>query len=348
MKKIFILFAAFCFTVTLSIAQIPTIKSIGGGGRNINYSELKKSDTIEPGYFYNDCAQGVDSVAASSTLAPQGKFNFSVNNLRDFDPTTAWCEGKPGYGIGEWFEVKSVDVNIIYNGYQYSPTVWAENSRVKKFKVYKNGTPLCYLELTDEMGPQSFELSPERDYDYKNVPTFRFEIVEVYKGLKYDDVCISHVDLVLCCFASGTMISDGTKQIPVDEIAKGQKIVSIDVNSGNNSEAEIVSITKQTHLSLFKVTTATKEIEITADHPLYVKDQGFVSLSHLLKKFEYSNVDQLVNHCEVLTWNYETNSTMYEKITGIEKQEGVFETYSVLKISKGASYIANGFVTKTY
>ena len=63
---------------------------------------------------------------ASSTLKGQGSKNYSIKNLIDDNPMTAWVEGVTGYGIGEWFEIKG-KANIIYNGYQSSPTNWKNN-----------------------------------------------------------------------------------------------------------------------------------------------------------------------------------------------------------------------------
>jgi len=72
-------------------------------------------------------------------------------------------------------------------------------------------------------------------------------------------------------------------------------------------------MTKTTHLSLFKVTTSTKEIEITADHPLVCQESGIYFYESFIKKLGYSNFDQLVNQCEVLTWNNETNAPCMKK-----------------------------------
>lgn len=142
--------------------KIPTIRSKGGDGRNVDWVSIKKKFEKEYGsdeenfYFSGDCSQGVKIVSASSTLSSQKSKSYSASNLSDNSPLTAWVEGKSDYGIGEWFKIKSAGVNVIYNGYQSSPANWLKNSRVKKFKVYKNDTPLCFLELTDEMGAQRF------------------------------------------------------------------------------------------------------------------------------------------------------------------------------------------------
>ena len=178
----------------LGFPQIPTVKSFGGDGKNINWPKIKaeterkeKAAGGGPGFFYNDCDQGVNPLRASSTLANQGKFNYNIKNINDFNPMTAWVEGKQDYGIGEYFEIKAAGINVIYNGYQASPIAWIENSRVKIFKVYKNNTPICYLELTDEMGSQSFELPDHNRINPSKEHIYKFEILLRILSIDYNN-----------------------------------------------------------------------------------------------------------------------------------------------------------------
>ncbi|MBK7096448.1 MAG: hypothetical protein IPH57_15860 [Saprospiraceae bacterium] len=347
MKKYSFLFLiAFSYSAA---SQLPTIKAVGGAGKNILWAEEKKNaDPDGLGFFHNDCEQGVTPVSASSTLEPQGSSNYDMKNLNDYDPMTAWIEGKPGYGIGEYFEIKTPNVNTIYNGYQSSPTIWKNNSRVKTFKVYIDNRPLCFLKLTDEMGAQIFELPDVNNYDYEKPSIFKFEIVEVYKGLKWSDVAISHIDLVLCCFAENTIIMGTTGDLPVSDIIYGQNTYTVDINSGKISSTKILKTTKQTHLSLLKILTTSKQIYITQDHPIYIKKYGFISLSKILNTKGLENYIDLIDEIEILTWNDASGMLLYEKLTGIELIQGIFETFSILKLSHGNTFIANGIVTQTY
>ena len=138
---------------------------------------------------------------------------YGVKKLTDGDPRTAWVEGVSGYGIGEGFEVSNSSFFEsyleVYNGYQKTPKTWKENSRVKKLKLYINNLPVCFIELEDVMGPQGFDfrdvfaelIDDEIVFGYpffrdvsenESEPVF-FEIIEVYKGTKYSDVCISEI-----------------------------------------------------------------------------------------------------------------------------------------------------------
>jgi hypothetical protein len=331
--------------------SLKTIYAVGGDGTNVNWPAIKieeEKDSEGPGFFYNDCSEGVTISKASSTLTSQGSKSYGIKNLNDYNPMTSWVEGKTDYGIGEFIEMKGVDINIIYNGYQSTPTNWRNNSRVKKFKVYVNNKPICFLVLTDEMGGQHFDLPVSKDYDFENPSIFKFEIVEVYKGDKWADVAISELDLRLCCFSVNTVINASTTQLKYIDVDTNTLLSTIDLTSNELGTAEVLNVTSQIHSKLFKISTNTKSIEITSNHPLYVKNHGFVSLARLQSIMKAENYSDLINEIDILTWNSEKSITEYERLIDIEIIEGRLETFTIMKISSGTNYIANGFITKTY
>lgn len=330
-------------------SQLPVIQSVGGDGRNVNWGLQKKTaDPEGPGYFYHDCDQGVEPTKASSTLPNQGAYNYRIKNINDEDPMTAWVEGQQGYGIGEYFEIRTAGVNVIYNGYQSSPKSWIENSRVKRFKVFKNNNPICYLDLTDEMGRQIFELPGHQNYNPQTVYTFRFEIVEVYEGTKWKDVAISEIDLALCCVAGDTKIGGDSKASSISEIKNGQTVLGLNEITGEFNPTEVVKINKQKHLSLLRVTCQERHIDITPNHPLYIKGYGFSSITNYMKTHQLQRYDDLINNIEFMIWNENTLKTEFVKLTAIDMINGLVETFSINQIKEGHAYIANGFVTKTY
>jgi hypothetical protein len=90
---------------------------------------------------------------------------------------------------------------IVVNGYVKTKKTWDENSRVKTLKMYINDKPYAILDLVDSRQEQQFTVDPigndDRDnwYQLKNSPpwTMKFEIVDVYKGEKYDDTAITEI-----------------------------------------------------------------------------------------------------------------------------------------------------------
>lgn len=137
---------------------------------------------------------GPDSTWASSTL---GK-NFDVENLGDEILDRAWAEGKPGSGIGETINYRTIrnawplEKIIIYNGYQKEIGLWKRNNRVKELKLYVDGKAVAVLPLADETGAQSFDVTKwfkQREKPY----AIKLEILSVYKGDKHDDTVISEI-----------------------------------------------------------------------------------------------------------------------------------------------------------
>jgi hypothetical protein len=343
--------SAFALAISLCNAgELPVVKAIGGDGTNVNWAAIKiaeESDPDGPGYFYQDCAQGVQPVKASSTLADQGGKSYGISNLSDYDPMTAWVEGVKGYGIGEWFDVKAGGVNTIYNGYQSTPQAWKNNSRVKRFKVYMNDTAVCYLDLTDEMGKQRFDLDV-RQASYDHPITFRFEIVEVYKGDKWDDVAISHVDEMACCYSSGTLIAAVNGSIVAESIAKGSSVLYYDMVTDSVNPATVTLNAQQQHVTLLRVTAGSRTIEITPDHPLYMEGSGFTTLKNLKTAPGDSGYTSLAGNYKVLMWDEVKQTSFYATVGRIEVLHGLFNTVTIRGMNIGSMYIANGFISKTY
>lgn len=299
-----------------------------------------------PGIFYQDCAQGVKATKASSTLAAQGAKSYGITNLTDWDPMTAWVEGAAGYGIGEWFEVQAPRVNSIYNGYQATASSWYNNSRVKRFKVHINGKANCFLDLTDEMGEQRFDLG-ELPYDTTYI--FRFEIVEVYKGAKWDDVGISHVDDLGCCFASNTqLMATAGSFVEAGSLQKGTQILAFDLAADSVYTSTVEMKAAQRHVTLLRITAGGNQIEVTPDHPLYVKDRGFLSMNKLRAETPGKSYGEIAGMYELMMWNADEGISYFSQIDSIEILSGDFQTVTVRQLSDGTMYITSGFVSKTY
>jgi hypothetical protein len=357
MRKIRVYFIVFLISTSTNLcySQIPTIRSVGGDGRYVDWPKIKAEVEEEeklsgggPGYFYNDCDQTINPISASSTLPNQGKYNYRIKNINDFDPMTAWVEGKPDYGIGEYFEIKALGLNVIYNGYQASPKSWVENSRVKKFKVYKNNISLCYLILTDEMGRQSFELPDHNRNEDSEESIYKFEIIEVYKGSKWQDVAISEITLAGCCIGESSSIETISNNVSIGNVEPGLFIKTINLKTGELSNSEVLKVSKQRHLSMLKIRCETKELELTSNHPLFIKDFGFSSINKYMEFKNITDYKDLIDKIEFGVWDESKGGLYYEKLKEIKLINGVFETFTIGKIAQGNSYISNGFISKIY
>ncbi|MEY4573179.1 MAG: hypothetical protein RLZ10_2463 [Bacteroidota bacterium] len=338
--------------------ELLTIYAEGGEGTNYDWEKVRRIESVELResglaqegylYYYNDCAQYIETYSASSTLSAMGSKSYDIKNLTDVNPTTAWVEGSEGFGVGDWFEIKSKDLNIIFNGYQASPTVWRNNARVKKLKVYKDNHPLCYLILKDEMGRQYFELPGKETMEYEVDHVFRFEIVDAYPGAKWQDVAISEIEDSRCCFSENTKILSNDVYIGASDIEKLNIIQSIDLIDTTYSLVSVAKTTTQKHVKLLSIKTKSKQIEITPEHPLYIEGHGFASIQSMLKNLKLSDYTELINRIAFLTWDESKKTLQFETLQNIEVLKGLFNTYSILELNKGTTFVANGFITKAY
>lgn len=121
---------------------------------------------------------------------------YSAINLLDGDKTSTWTEGVDGDGIGEWVEFKSKEdfelskISLI-NGFTKTSDLYYKNNRIKELKIeFSNGESINAKLLDNIMDFQDINLE-------KAIITnsIKFIIVDVYKGSKWDDTCISEIEI---------------------------------------------------------------------------------------------------------------------------------------------------------
>lgn len=145
------------------------------------------------------CAGIIKSVEATSTLPVSSETNYEAVNLHDFDLRTTWAtdvNGGVNASIKFCFppsEILSVTHLEIYNGYQKSETAWKNNSRAKKMEVFINGKSTYFLELQDTIKMQRFHIGQQFSPKGEDL-VIELKVLEVYKGGKYQDLCISEIN----------------------------------------------------------------------------------------------------------------------------------------------------------
>lgn len=143
-----------------------------------------------------------DALVASSfvwTDWNQFQENYHPNYIADDDAKTAWVEGAKGTGVGEWvrFNVTKMEGATkarlsIRNGYQKSAPLFAANARVEKATVtlLPSGVTKDVV-LSDMQGFQDVVI----EQPVGALHAIELKIVSVYAGKKYEDTCISDVDV---------------------------------------------------------------------------------------------------------------------------------------------------------
>ncbi|MFM2393890.1 MAG: hypothetical protein RLZZ546_1872 [Bacteroidota bacterium] len=151
------------------------------------------------------------------------KGNYEIKNLIDRDFNTAWAEGKEDSGLGEKIIINLNDCTInaicLINGYAKNEETFYNNNRIKKarieFEFVKEGD--LDDNYADELSKE-FEFVEFADLPYKSVNKDNFAhlisivadfgylsmkmrkitltILEVYKGKKFNDTCLSEIYLL--------------------------------------------------------------------------------------------------------------------------------------------------------
>jgi hypothetical protein len=224
---------------------------------------------------------------------------------------------------------------------------------VKKLKMYVNNKPYAILNLKDERALQTFKVEPlgsanREDFEaLKRKPdwTLKFEIMEVYKGLKYDDVVISELffdGLDVHCFAKGTQIQMADKSTRnIEDLKIGDQITYMDFES---QELKVTTIEKLESVVHHGLVTYQFEsgltITSTQDHPYHIFKKGWASLKpdHSAQYEGFERIQKIEPGDLFITANGP------ERLTSITHLPGHQQTFTISKVSVGNNFIANGLV----
>ncbi len=145
------------------------------------------------------CGGGNYKVKASSSLPDGNGISYGAQSANDLSYRTVWVEGKEDEGKGEYLEYSFKNNSpritriIVSNGYKKTRETWQNNNRVKTLKLLVNGKPFGLLHLSDTADDQSFDVGKlGRTADGRDL-LLRFEIVDVYRGDKYNDTAITEI-----------------------------------------------------------------------------------------------------------------------------------------------------------
>jgi len=136
------------------------------------------------------------NISVSSQLIENNRPSdaYRAGHLADGKDSTCWAEGAEGPGIGEWVQFgfdapKTVKALKIIAGYPKTPAVFQANNRVKKIMIVFSDGESQTATLADQKDFQRVLF--DRDKPTRFV---KLVIMEVYKGAKYDDTCISEIE----------------------------------------------------------------------------------------------------------------------------------------------------------
>ena len=317
-------------------------------------------DVLGPGCNWY-CGGGMDTASASSTLAPAKSHDYSPQNAHDLNYATAWVEGVPGHGIGEFlvyhFPPQSPRITdiIIVNGLARTESGWRNNNRVKKIKLYINEVPSAILCLADTRDEQIFHFEPigygsREHYDELITRpwwTLKFETLEIYPGEKYDDTAITEIyfdGIDVHCFAGDTpvLLANGkTKNIA--DITIGENVMTY--KSGQWIPSLVVEVQSAFHSEMMEYTFSDRTLVLTADHPLLGSDGIWKCWAPEKAKsvIDFPTQVQKIMLGDPFLIPFEHQYTSLQKINAIDYSE---KSYSLLT-ANGQPFIVNGLIGAT-
>lgn len=215
--------------------------------------------------------------------------------------------------------------------------------------MYINDKPHAILELEDTRALQEFSIEPVQSQTEGQDLVLKFEIMEIYKGDKFQDVVISEINfdgLDVLCFKSGTMIkmADGSSK-PIEQLKQNDEILSYNINNNLVEISTILGLEKAIHNNLVILDFGNFEIASTDDHPYFVQNKGWSSMNPL-KTSNYKNMKgaqqlELGDSVILLSDDDRISTAQLLRISKITIPE---ITYTITKLDKNNSFFANGLL----
>lgn len=164
-------------------------------------------------YIQNPYEYGVMRNVVADSELKEGTSVYSAKNLIDGSYSTPWVEGASDFGKNQKiklnlfgnpskfsaFNYETVTHLYLLNGFRKNEKTYYENNRIKTLRLWVNGKDCGTLELKD----RPFKVINDFNFAYEadllnnerlnKVKSIEIEILDVYKGTKYNDTCISEI-----------------------------------------------------------------------------------------------------------------------------------------------------------
>lgn len=147
----------------------------------------------------------VETVVGAEVKADNiGNISFDAKNTIDANMKTAWITPNNGKNalIEFVIDLEDIDVNsatlysiAIFNGWRKDYQTWKDYSRIKKVSLTINDKPYAEINLEDTYKMQTIDLEKMK-LDKTRRYRFRFRIMEMYPGKKFEQAAISDVQFI--------------------------------------------------------------------------------------------------------------------------------------------------------
>ncbi|NPV02354.1 MAG: hypothetical protein HPY53_13350 [Brevinematales bacterium] len=167
----------------------------------INCAISKQTEIGIYGVLYDD-----DVKMGSVILPYNDPLKYSPYNLFDKNKNTALALNtknidyedtiKNNYFIVFFTQPIDIDKICILNGYQKSDNLFYENERVKKLQISFYNSDFKIIQIISNISIYDIKDNQKIIFPQKiNTSLMLFEVTEHYSGIKYQDLCISEIEL---------------------------------------------------------------------------------------------------------------------------------------------------------
>lgn len=128
------------------------------------------------------------SLFSSSELSKK----YKVSNLLDYDLNTVWAEGVVGDGSNETIDIalntkEYIENLVLFPGHSKNKKLFIANNRIKELEITINGRKINH-KIKDKFVPVVIPIK-------KIISKLNLKIISVYRGTKYNDLCIGEIML---------------------------------------------------------------------------------------------------------------------------------------------------------
>ena len=176
--------------------QKDSAKIVGGEFSDVPEKDILKGKVMDKSKYPDDLFVIMPSDVTSSGYLKGSNEDYSEDFMIDHDPFTWWTPNPNRNGEGAWIQL-NFDENVEINGFEiwggsHNPDypeygdIYKLNNRVKRGVCEFSDGSKIYFELKDIDNWQLVRFT-----ETKETKTIKLKIYEVYKGEKWDDLCIA-------------------------------------------------------------------------------------------------------------------------------------------------------------
>jgi len=282
----------------------------------------------------------------------KGTFSVVINDFsQEFDHY--WGQNNDDQKPSDWTKINVSTVDIDPNDGRQEIHVsqrfddWEDPGTHNVIIAFKNGVKVTELSSTDyNSGILSFNgdgtVTMQQSYCPEHIKEFRLE-----KGtLTEFKEKIGPVPPGGCaaCFTGETMVAiSETESIRFDELKRGDKVLTFDMDRGICKTTTIKRILEVYHEDIFALTINGAIINVTSDHP-FLTENGWASLEpeKTMERYGYDNVTRLTSSSKLKSIDGD-----HKSIQDIQQLPSGQLTYTLESLTEGSNFIVHGLVVGT-